>query len=301
MKEYRAVVLLSAYGRSPYIGEQVKSITSQLTEDDLLVVVDDGSKIVSWEEVISSKPLNYIFFSRLKNMGTKFSFLDLLLDYNFRGYYYFFADQDDVWYQNKIETQIKSMSTNFSWSFHSVDLISADGSHIGILHPIEPLSRIHYFFEVPQAGMTFCIDRHCIDILRKYKSFFAKNNLLHDHVVSAILLLYTKPVILKNTLSAYRLHGNNQTGIRDKHWLSRLKNINLREIRQIFEKFEDIYKFYNSVIQLNSDISSLDPFRSRIRSRLFDEMIFKAGYLYYYSTKRLIKSLLRYFSSNTGG
>lgn len=290
MKDYRAVVLLSAYGNSPFIKAQTESIISQLTSDDALVIIDDGSGSVPWEQISHLRTDNCIYMSRLRNLGTKLSFLELLFEYNLRGYYYFFADQDDLWYPNKIKTQIEKMQKtqgDMSWSLHSVDLIDGEDSHIGRLDPIEPLNKIHYFFECPQAGMTYCLDYRCVELLKRYiPLIYKRDRLTHDQVISAILLLYKEPIIIKHALAAYRLHGANQTGIRDKHWLSRIKDLKVLSQRKTLEQIWDVFEFFESVKKHDSlDVSVMF---NRVRSRLFiDELTFKSGYVIY----KLIKYL----------
>lgn len=280
MRKYRAVILLSAHGNSPFIKLQVESILKQLTSDDLLVIADDGSKMVPWERIPIPKNSNFVYFSRLKNLGTKKSFLDMLFEFKQYGYYYFFSDQDDIWYEKKIIEQINKMTLNeICWSFHSVDVIDSDGKYLYTLEPISPLSKIHYFFETPQPGMTFCLNYKCIDVILEFKELFSEKNLLHDQIISSILLLFKEPTIIKESYAAYRIHGNNQTGLKSKHWLDRMKNISFKEISQFIKDSNERFSFFESMKQKNS--IGINFLTTRIRTRIFDEIIFKLAFLHY--------------------
>ncbi|WP_304409720.1 glycosyltransferase, partial [Faecalibaculum rodentium] len=102
-------VAMAVYNGANYIEEQLDSILNQSRAVDEIVIVDDGSSDGSRDILLRFKqkyPIIRLFFNEnnlgyLKNF-TKAASLT-------RGDIIFFCDQDDCWYQNKVETMIHTM------------------------------------------------------------------------------------------------------------------------------------------------------------------------------------------------
>lgn len=238
MMKTRAVILLSAHEYCPYLAEQVKSIVGQMEDADLLVIVDDGSRAVCWEEIADHLPSNYQYWSRLENIGYSRSFLDLLFeDYGGHTAWYFFSDQDDIWMSEKISTQ-KKITTPDVISVQGV-LIDCAKSHNKApderkLLPIKQKSHYHYYFETPAPGMTFCIGSEMRSLLVNEKNAIwqAASILPHDRIIAGIAGAYNKIVIENDVFVLYRQHDSNAIGAKKQNRLrkrlgqiSRYKNI----------------------------------------------------------------------------
>lgn len=111
----RICVMLSTYNGEQYLREQLDSIYGQQGVDFHILVRDDGS---------SDGTLQILYEYRKKkgrmrvkegtNLGSKKSFYELcfmaeaaedVFDY------YAFADQDDVWYPDKLSRAVKALDT----------------------------------------------------------------------------------------------------------------------------------------------------------------------------------------------
>ncbi|MCH3958439.1 MAG: glycosyltransferase [Selenomonas sp.] len=111
-------VMMSTYNGEKYIYEQIDSIINQKAEDILLLIRDDGS-VDRTKEIINSFIGNLpnkreIILLEGDNIGVERSFYELIY-YAKRKIkkcqYYAFADQDDVWNENKLLVASKILGT----------------------------------------------------------------------------------------------------------------------------------------------------------------------------------------------
>ena len=98
----RVSVLMSTYNGEKYLHEQINSILGQQGVEIHLLIRDDGSSDGTVEICKEyAKKYNQITFYQGENLGVGKSFLDLL-KHAPDADYYSFADQDDVWLEDKI-------------------------------------------------------------------------------------------------------------------------------------------------------------------------------------------------------
>ena len=97
--------IITTYNREKLLEKCLKSIVNQTYKDIEIIVIDDGSTDNTSEIVkrFNDDRISYYNFGRTKNVshlrneGIKIS----------KGEYIAFCDDDDLWMENKIETQIK--------------------------------------------------------------------------------------------------------------------------------------------------------------------------------------------------
>lgn len=102
MKEPKVCVVMSTYNGEKYLREQIDSILKQANVDVRLIIRDDGSSdgtVKILEEYALYHP--NISFYQGTNVGVGKSFLELLKNAP-QADYYSFADQDDVWLEDKL-------------------------------------------------------------------------------------------------------------------------------------------------------------------------------------------------------
>lgn len=106
-------VVMATYNGAAYLGEQLESIRRQTVQPDEVIICDDCSKddtAYAAQEFISSNGLeeNWKVFTNKNNLGyaDNFNYAAGLC----RGEYIFFADQDDIWLDTKIEKMLKIMT-----------------------------------------------------------------------------------------------------------------------------------------------------------------------------------------------
>ena len=109
MKEKKVAVIMSTYNGEKFIREQLDSILNQSYKNIELIVRDDGSKDKTVEIVkeYQAKHKNIKLFEG-QNLGFVKSFFELLK--LAEADYYAYADQDDIWIENKIELAVNSLN-----------------------------------------------------------------------------------------------------------------------------------------------------------------------------------------------
>lgn len=122
-------VLMVNYNHEYTLKRAIESVLNQTYTNIQFVIVDDGSTDRSCEIIQSFDDPRIEFYSRPENehicLATNFAFTKLNGDYVAR------IDSDDVWYENKLEIQLKYMEDNgsdicFTWC----DWIDEDGNNI---------------------------------------------------------------------------------------------------------------------------------------------------------------------------
>lgn len=93
-------VCMATYNGEKYLKEQIDSILSQLSENDELIISDDHSNDSTCNIIKTYKDKRIKLISNTLAQGVTHNFENALLHSN--GEIIFLADQDDVWFPNKI-------------------------------------------------------------------------------------------------------------------------------------------------------------------------------------------------------
>lgn len=168
----KVAILLSTYNGEKYLREQIDSILNQTYQNFELVVRDDGSKdstIDIIKEYIE-KSDKEITLLQGKNLGFIKSFFELLKHSD--ADYYSFADQDDIWFPNKIELAVNSLNkldnSRPNMAFSNVDYYDTEMNFIGNGDSKEKVpSFLNSLYECINQGMTMVINRTTRDYIIK--------------------------------------------------------------------------------------------------------------------------------------
>lgn len=160
----KVAILLSTYNGEKYLREQIDSILNQTYTNFELIVRDDGSKdnTVKIIKEYIEKSDKEITLIEGKNLGFIKSFFDLLK----RGDadYYAYADQDDIWFPNKIELAVKSLDaldqSKPNMAFSNVDYYDTEMNFIGNGDSKNKKpSFLNSLYECINQGMTMVINK----------------------------------------------------------------------------------------------------------------------------------------------
>lgn len=126
MKHHSIAVLLATYNGERYLREQIDSIYAQTCKDWTIYAHDDGSTdgTVSILEEYESANDNFAVLRYPSQHGASGNFLSLLREVD--ADYYFFADQDDVWLPEKMETCMQRMNATEQSSSVKPVLVCSD-------------------------------------------------------------------------------------------------------------------------------------------------------------------------------
>lgn len=110
MSKYRVQILMSTFNGEKFIRKQLDSIVRQ-NYDVSLLIRDDGSTD-STLDIIKEYEAEYIYISHVegKNIGVIHSFFELVRLADKNADFYAFADQDDIWFDDKIAAAVNKVS-----------------------------------------------------------------------------------------------------------------------------------------------------------------------------------------------
>lgn len=147
-------VIIPLYNGERFIRDALESVLSQTFQDFEMIVVDDGSTDRGKDIVLDMKgPITYVY---QENSGTAAARNQGVL--NSRGEYIAFLDQDDRWYPQKLETQIRQLDDNpqIGIVYSDIDLIDdveniLEHGHLrNLKEPSKEVGLLRMFPEYPR-------------------------------------------------------------------------------------------------------------------------------------------------------
>ncbi len=196
-------VCMATYNGAPFLKEQLFSILKQLSIHDELIISDDGSTDGTLEliETIQDKRIK-LFHSPHKNLI--FNFENALKQAT--GDVIFLSDQDDVWFDDKVEKSLKYLKKYLlvfsnAAMFHGDDIQKTElffkdsGKKTGILSNL---------IKVKFLGATLAFHK---SVLTKALPF-PKNLAMHDIWIGLIAETMGPTYYIDEPLIYYRRHGN---------------------------------------------------------------------------------------------
>ncbi len=234
-------ILLATYNGSKYLHEQLDSILSQSYGNINVIIRDDGSSdntvmiIKEYEEKDNRvKLLN----DNLGNLGFVRNFEELMK--NSTSEYLMFSDQDDIWYNNKVETSYKRIKAIEEKNGKSCPILVHTNSKIMnyetrtkslfISDCAKNSSFENSFFNFFVQGSTMLIN----ESLKREALPFSKEVYLHDRYLHLIAEFIGIRAYIDMPTMDYRQHSNNEIGSRvniiDKIKNKRYFNLEDREL-----------------------------------------------------------------------
>lgn len=110
MEDKKVAIIMSTYNGEKYIKEQLESLFRQTYKNIEIYVRDDGSKDETVEILKKFESQGKIHLYAKENKGFIKSFFECL-SYCEDADYYSFCDQDDVWYEDKVEKAVNALNS----------------------------------------------------------------------------------------------------------------------------------------------------------------------------------------------
>jgi glycosyltransferase involved in cell wall biosynthesis len=243
----RISVCIATFNGQEYIEEQLLSILNQLEDKDEIIISDDGSTDSTIEICNKFKDSRIkIFFNEDKlkhspniNKATK-NFENAINKSS--GELIFLCDQDDIWYENKVQIikQIYSTS-NFLCLVHDATIINSSGDIIESSYFNKINSGPGIFKNLISNSFLGC----SMVFSKKVKNRilpFPKELHAHDMWIGLISEYYSKVFFLKEPLIYYRRHSKNVTNSGYKSSNPLNYKINYR-LKFLFQFIARILKF----------------------------------------------------------
>lgn len=311
-------ILMATFNGSKFIAEQLDSILAQTYTNWELIIRDDLStddtvailqKYVQADSRIRLLSLDGKHGSATVNFSVLFDYA-----YTLRTPYVMFADQDDIWKENKIENslhfiqnqELKSKTGQPVLVYGALEYVDDSGNVISQeLKMPEALDFNILLTENHAYGCTMILNRALIEQIRHIPET-AEN---HDYWVALVACTLGKAVLNPDKLISYRQHLNNVSGNVHRNQLSSRVNRYVKQVDFLLPVFVKNYKMINSFYGIyknsldeetrelmagyidayNSDIFSLLFFMVRNKFRKLGRM---QTFAHYYTLLHLRRKVL---------
>lgn len=269
-------VLLSTYNGEKYLEEQLNSIINQNDCDVKILVRDDGSSDATTEILNRYQEKGCLFWYQGKNLGPAKSFYELILKSEDTDYYAF-ADQDDIWEENKLEKAMKCLEeyqTEAALFTSNVSLIDSAGKFIKakFFYNIKELNFKNTLIEnYGGIGCTMVFNKKLNDILKQHES--PSRMVMHDYFIMQVAAIFGKIVYSDEALVQYRQHEKNVIGIKTsniqrlKQWV---KNYLSRPTVSVTEQLESILAVFKDEIpkEREKEIYTVINYNKSLKNRM---------------------------------
>lgn len=217
MQEEKIDILLACYNGEKYIYNQILSLLQQTHTNWHLYIRDDGSSdntLNIINEFIDQDDRITLIKDDKKGLGAALNFKEL---FNYiTSEYAICCDQDDIWFEKKLELLLNKAKSEFSRE--APCMVYCDGygydSTEGIISH-ETISSLQandlsefIFFNGGYQGCSILFNKKLAEYFINYKAPFY----MHDDIISLIAFTFGKAYFLPKKLMLYRQHGNNVTG-----------------------------------------------------------------------------------------
>ena len=234
-------ILLATYNGSKYLHEQLDSILNQSYGNINVIIRDDGSSdntVMIIKEYEQKDSRVRLLNDNLGNLGFVRNFEELMK--NSTSEYLMFSDQDDIWYNNKVETSYKRIKAIEEKNGKSCPILVHTNSKI-MNYEIRTKSLFisdcaknssfeNSFFNFFVQGSTMLINGS----LKREALPFSKEVYLHDRYLHLIAEFIGIRSYVDAPTMDYRQHSNNEIGSRvnviDKIKNKRYFNLKDREL-----------------------------------------------------------------------
>lgn len=235
--KFRILVLMSTYNGEKYLREQLDSILAQKGVEVRLLIRDDGSND-STCEILSeySKQYNNIEWFSGNNIGFVKSFSYLVryaINYKVQPDYYAFADQDDIWFSNKLAQSCRhldSVSNDLPNLFTCNSIrIDENGEKIGLFHEGEKpnIEKGNVLIYGTEQGCSMVFNHKAAELFISREPSVS----WHDRWLYLICFYLGNVIYDHSPLFFYRIHGKNALAThqvnneKQKVWLSHFKEL----------------------------------------------------------------------------
>lgn len=290
-------VVMAVYNGEKYFAEQLKSIYEQSKSVDEIIIVDDCSskrnkEIIS--DIIQNSKSQIRYFENKKNLGYAQTFFKALA--LSEGDYIFFSDQDDIWEYRKVELMVGEFERNKNiLCLSSLNtIINADGKVVKVEKKLrEKIIKINYNEVLNQKylrpGMSLVIHKN---LKEKVLSFNLLQLKQHDRFIELIAAVNNGFYILNESLTQYRIHENNESGLNLTMQLRSDFEGRLFQIDKEVQYLNTIEDFFEQSEQIYSEINKTKKFyiqrKQMLCKQLFFYVIWGIFHINKYSNKKIM-------------
>lgn len=223
-------VLMSSYNGEKFIREQIESILCQKGVNVRLYVRDDGSTdstVSILKEYQKQGKLRLLTDGR--NLGAGESFMQMLYHCEATDAEFFsFADQDDIWLENKLLAAVKKINEydpTETVLYCSNQYLLKNGENCGLRHKvIQDTSLIGHMTRNTVSGCTFVLNHALVNRINEapHVSPDLLQYRIHDAWIFLAAIVCGVVVYDQGAYMLYRIHDSNTVGIKKETIVKRL-------------------------------------------------------------------------------
>lgn len=264
-------ILLATYNGERYIQSQIYSILTQTLTNWQLIIHDDGSTDGTIEKIREIQKLDDRILIVEDNIicgGAANNFLHLLK--NATSDYVIFCDQDDIWFESKLQVLYDSIQSEPKAAAVYCNAYGYNGTHITSnqvsLFERDSLSN-SLFLNSGVQGCSLLFNRPLIEMLLDFPSFIV----MHDHYITMGAVSFGKLKYIDLSLMLYRQHDQNVTGNIAVSFSDRIRSFFNRANTIIDRKHYEANKSFYNKFEDKFTLQQQEIFRAYLQ---FPEMSF---------------------------
>jgi len=231
-------VCMATYNGERFINEQLKSIMSQIDQNDEVIIIDDDSKDNTVIMVENFNDERIKIFKNETNQGHVYSFnRAITLASND---FIFLADQDDIWIPGRVNLMKKKLKeTNALVLSSNFDLLTADGS----------IKSFNNSLHAQDSTKTF---NNILGIFTGKRGYYGCAMAFHKKLTNIVLPIptFAETHDLWIAMAANLLKAN--IHIEEKTLIRRIHNNNVSlSSRNLFQKIKSRFLYFITLIYIS--------------------------------------------------
>jgi glycosyltransferase involved in cell wall biosynthesis len=242
-------ILLATYNGEKYIEELLNSITAQTYKNWKLIIHDDGSTdntvklIKKHSETYPEKITVIVDGLRFGSSEANFSHLMAYAESDF----FCFCDQDDVWYENKLELFVNTIE-QFDQSspllvYSDLEVVDSKLDLIAASMSASQKLTFKYCDTLQSLRFHNCVTGCAMLANKKAAELYGQPQVshirMHDWWLSANVAAYGKVIYLDKATIKYRQHGNNVLGFEKSSFKVFFKKISMDKLITDYHKCKE--------------------------------------------------------------
>ena len=252
-------ILMTTYNGQNYLTNQILSLQQQTFCNWRLIIRDDGStdETINIIKKFTTTDRRIIYIEdTLGNLGPGKSFIELTRYAD--ADYVMYCDQDDIWFEKKIEILHKYADVNLSRM--KPGLVYCDGyaysDNLGTIISTS-ISKVHasslqglLFLNAGYQGCSMLFNRKLCAMLCSYQADYFY---MHDDVTTLLAHTFGDVFFVNKALMLYRQHDKNVTGNIPSGFFNLFKRLSPQNPILTKEHYEEKKSFYNAYNQYFDD------------------------------------------------
>jgi glycosyltransferase involved in cell wall biosynthesis len=256
MIKKRVLILLCTYNGEKYLANFLDSIVSIKSQGIGLLVLDDGSTDRTIEILNQfKKKIDINIVENTDNLGARKNFLKILKIASDADWY-FFADQDDIWHENKVKLIPENAGDIPLARFGSYVLIDECSNYIDS----SIVRKYNRTIKKQNVGLIRNLSPGCtIGFNDKFREKMCllpdEYVIMHDSLANQLANLLDCKVTDERCITYYRQHESNDIGMARNHYEQMRRRIS-RKNREEFSHSSWIKQITGIELSLSGQLSS---------------------------------------------